>query len=435
MASEAGYPKAADRWMGVAQILCVLFFPWLWFFERIPDSKELPHLTWHWGWLFLPIILGGIKLFRRESARDAGAEIPPATKQAALGAKISLAVMTPFLAVLAANGVLELRGYNRELPTIEFKTREPNDKVEADRVLNHPVLLFTFNPGTIYNAVEINSLGYREREVNPEKAPGSKRVICLGDSITAQGRPNYSGLLHERLQEEAPSEQPWEAFNMGVYGYSSRQGLAVFRLQAKPLKPDYITVYFGPNDRLLHGQMDKHRMSKTASGATKALLENFQEKPLGQYIIGKSRDLALKRQEDLGVEGKVIRVPHDDYRHVLRRFVLEAREIDAEAILLTAPRRELSPGLLSRGFAISVENQEKRHDEYNEIVREVAAELDAPLLDLAKLMEGDSFDHMFADDGIHFDSYSTEHVAKPETQPGLEFIAEQLHQLIVELEQ
>jgi lysophospholipase L1-like esterase len=95
---------------------------------------------------------------------------------------------------------------------------------------------------------------------------------------------------------------------------------------------------------------------------------------------------------------------------------------------MTAPRRELSPGLISRGYAESMEAVTKRHDEYNQIVREVAAELNAPLLDLARSLEGPEFDSFFAHDGVHFDSYATEHVQKPDSQPGLEYIADALHQ-------
>ncbi len=347
--------------------------------------------------------------------------------------RLALAYFVPFLFLAAAEGILEMAGYRRDLPPIIFETREPNADAAGKRVLQHPVLLFTFNPGTIYNAVRINSLGYREREVEAEKKPGSKRVICFGDSITAQGRPNYSKILHDRLQAEPPTAEPWEAFNMAVYGYSSRQGLAVFRLQGKALRPDYITVYFGPNDRNLHEVMDKQRMGKALPPWRALLAENVQDKRLGQWVLGTARDVALARQKEVKEGDKVPRVPPDDYEEVMRSFVREAREIGAEALLLTAPRRNLGRGLISAGYAVSLEKITARHDDYNEIVRKVAAEMKAPLVDLAREMEGPEFDHMFAADGIHFDAYATEHAAKPESQPGLEYIAGAIHRTLLEL--
>jgi lysophospholipase L1-like esterase len=286
----------------------------------------------------------------------------------------------------------------------------------------------------MYNKVRINSMGYREREIDPVKAPGMKRVICFGDSITAQGRPNYSGILHELLQEDPPDTHEWQAFNMGVYGYTSRQGLAVFREQGKALKPDFITVYFGPNDRNLYDVTDKERMSPVQSGWKAHVAQNFREKRVGQWVIGTATDLAMGRERRLeGIEDKVIRVPPDDYRHVLRRFVLEAREIGAECILMTAARRELNEGLVREGHAVSVEAATQRHDAYNEIVREVAAELNAPLLDVAAELADPAYDSFFAADGVHFDSYATEHLRKPKSQPGLEWIAGQLHQILHDL--
>ena len=46
---------------------------------------------------------------------------------------------------------------------------------------------------------------------------------------------------------------------MGVYGYSSLQGLRVLELQAKDLKPDIVTVSFGRNDHVYESP-DRVRM-------------------------------------------------------------------------------------------------------------------------------------------------------------------------------
>jgi lysophospholipase L1-like esterase len=141
----------------------------------------------------------------------------------------------------------------------------------------------------------------------------------------------------------------------------------------------------------------------------------------------------MAKQKSAKVGDKVPRVPPDDYEEVMRTFVREARAIGAEALLLTAPRRALSPSLVAEGHAASLEEITARHDAYNDIVRKVAGDLAAPLIDLAKEMEGPAFDHMFAEDGIHFDAYATEHQSKPAAQPGLEYIAGALHRKLLEL--
>lgn len=418
------------------QLLFVLLLPFLWFFHRLPDSKDVVHLTWHWAWLILPLGAAAARFVLRDMARgeeEEKLEVEGPGFFERLVSKVTLAVFFPFLLLWMAEGILGVVKYERDVAPVIFETPEIGEEGSNARALSHPVFLFTFNPGTVYNKVKINSMGYREREVDPEKKPGVKRVICFGDSITAQGRPNYSGLLHGLLQENPIGGQPWEAFNMGVYGYSSRQGLAVFREQGKALKPDAITVYFGPNDRNLYTVTDKQRMAKVQSGWQAHFSQNFREKRLGQLIIGTATDVALAKVDKReNLENKVPRVPPEDYRHVLRRFVLEAREIGAECFLLTAPRRELSQSLLAEGHAVSLEAVSERHDAYNEIVREVAAELDAPLVDLAKELSAPEYDAFFAEDGVHFDAYATEHIRKPKSQPGLEWIAARLYQAIEE---
>jgi lysophospholipase L1-like esterase len=422
------------RLLAVVQVLTLLPLPVLWLFHRLPDSKEVFHITWQPWWMLLPLGAGFARFVIRDKAKQEERELAEKGLVEKMASKVMLAVFVPFFLLWSANAVLGLMDYERKLTPIVYKSPEIGEKGSQERALSHPVLLFTFNPGTMYNKVRINKMGYREREIDPEKTPNMKRVICFGDSITAQGRPNYSYLLNEHLQSNPPDDHDWQAFNMGVYGYSSRQGLAVFRLQGKALKPDFITVYFGPNDRNLYAQTDKQRMAKVQGGLKGKVLQKIQDKPLGQLIIGTATDVAMaKSKKQNAVEEKMPRVPPEDYRHVMRSFVLEAREIGAEAILLTAPRRELSLGLVAEGHAKSLEAITRRHDAYNDIVREVAAELNAPLVDLAKEMEGEAFDHMFAEDGIHFDSYATEHVSKPESQPGLEWIAARLHREISEL--
>ncbi len=421
------------RGLAVLQILSAVLVPLLWFFHRLPPSKDVPHLTWHFLWLVLPLGAALARFVLRDLAKEAGQPLPEPGWGERLSSNVTLAVLMPFFLIWMAEGMLAWRGYERNLPPIIFESPEIGED-NQERVLRHPVYLFTFNPGTIYNKVRINRMGFREREIDPEKTPNMARVICFGDSITAQGRPNYSGLLHERLQQDPPDGRDWQAFNMGVYGYSSQQGLAVFQGEGKALAPDYITVYFGPNDRNLYPLSDRQRMARVSHGFSAQFRKAFQKKRLGQLVIGKATDLAMQRaRKETAVEDKVLRVPPEEYRQVMRQFVLEAREIGAEAILMTAARRELSPGLISEGHAVSLEAVTRRHDAYNDIVREVAAELNAPLLDLAAEMAGPEFDAMFAADGVHFDSYATEHVAQPERQPGLEYIARRLHETLTEL--
>jgi len=410
----------------------VFLWPFLWFSRRLPDSTEVFHLTWTWAWLLAPLPLILVRRTLSTRLKREGHRRPRAPADSPLVRKALLALSMPFLMVYAADRIVAATGFERTFAPIVFVTPESAPTVGDAKVLQDPRLLYRFTPGHVWNHIPINSIGFRDREVDAQKAPGVRRVICLGDSITAQGRPGYSWILHDLLQSAPPDSGPWEAFNMGVYGYSARQGLELFRIQARDLQPDVITIYFGPNDRNLADLPDSVRMVRQMSPGRAWMMKKIQAKPLGQALLAlatPSVDAAPGR-----VRERSPRVPPEEYERVMRSFVKEARDVNCVPILITAPRRELGEGLVRAGHAESVEAISRRHDAYNDIVRAVARETGAPLLDLAALMARPEHDASFAADGIHFDAYSTEHLPRPPgRQPGLETIAAALHAKIREL--
>ena len=69
----------------------------------------------------------------------------------------------------------------------------------------------------------------------------------------AQLRQKYVELAetNERLAANPPTSQPWEAFNMAVYGYSALEGLKLFQTRGQQLAADVVTIYYGWNDHWL----------------------------------------------------------------------------------------------------------------------------------------------------------------------------------------
>ena len=99
--------------------------------------------------------------------------------------------------------------------------------------------------------VHTNDRGYRTPPFADAKAPGVIRIVCLGDSSTfgmqVEEADTYPRLLAARLEEAAPGK--FEVINLGVPGYSSRQGLEQLQRQVLALKPDVVFFAFGTNDR------------------------------------------------------------------------------------------------------------------------------------------------------------------------------------------
>ena len=98
----------------------------------------------------------------------------------------------------------------------------------------------------------INSLGFRDnREYALAKAPGTFRILVLGDSVTfghgAVYETTYPYLLEQQLRGWRPDVK-WEVWNLGVPGYNTAQELAYLKLVEQRYAPDLVVVGFFPND-------------------------------------------------------------------------------------------------------------------------------------------------------------------------------------------
>src|SRR5262249_55474855 len=89
------------------------------------------------------------------------------------------------------------------------------------------------------HAVDINSLGMRDREVT-DKRPNELRVAFLGDSFTWGVGATYGERFTEVLERLDPRVN---ALNFGVSGYSPIQYLLQID-KVLAFKPDYVIVAF-----------------------------------------------------------------------------------------------------------------------------------------------------------------------------------------------
>jgi lysophospholipase L1-like esterase len=331
---------------------------------------------------------------------------------------LNLAAISLFIALLFCEFLLAVLPLQfADTPPIVIRGEQQKETTpNPDTIIGDPVLRWKYLPGGTFMGLQVNRLGYLDREVSEKKAPGTVRVICMGDSVTSQAPAPYSETLHKALQNSPPDTRHWEAFNMGVVGYSSLQGLRVFQLQAKDLQPDYVTLYFGWNDHWKSGlKPDSEIMAIPLSANRAALVRRLEQRRVGRLAVAAWG--AWQRRASGGNPGNVDpwdlnRVPPEEYKNTLARFIREIRAAGAVPILITAPRAEtLTPLLVHNGQATSVEQAVREHDRYVEITRKVAAETGTDLIDLAAEMQGAEHAHLFKDDGIHM------------TYPGLEFIA------------
>jgi hypothetical protein len=121
-------------------------------------------------------------------------------------------------------------------------------------IIAHPYLLYTTRPGyEEFGFVQINSLGYRGREIAREKPAGTYRILCLGSSTTfsypyiKDPSKTWTGLLESSLNRRY-SERRFEVINAGLPYATSAELLAGFMFRHRYLDPDLVIIHEGGND-------------------------------------------------------------------------------------------------------------------------------------------------------------------------------------------
>lgn len=402
-----------DPWLSLCDSLFLVSVVWTPIYWILDPFGWFPE--WKYKLFLLPVILLFIRMVIKAIH---GEEARSGLLEKDLFKKVTFLFAAPFLLFLGFEFVLAKLEFSAPLKPIAIKNKTAFYKDSTVPIIVDKTLIWAFNPGADFNGRKINQMGFADREVDPHKVPGSMRVICMGDSCTGQGIPPYSGFLNTKLKEGAPTDQPWESFNMGVHGYSSSQGLGLFQSRAQYLEPDYVTVYFGWNDHWRGSAPDARRMAtEVKEGFRWYAVKKIREKLFYQFLVSVASKSEFKQERD--AQNFVLRVAPEEYRSNLTKFVKSIRAVGAKPVLITAPRdHSLTKSLVQNRQTQSIEKAIQLHDQYNDICRAVAKEQGALLLDLAKDFEREELRQWFSGDGIHF------------KREGRIYIADALYELI-----
>jgi len=123
-------------------------------------------------------------------------------------------------------------------------------------VVHDPVLGWKLRPGLVlerdndrFSSREvINDDGFRGAVLPPEKPPGTKRIVCLGDSHTEAYTVNEADTWSAQLAGRLSAEGPVELLNLGVGGYSTDQELLAYLHHGRRVNPDLVLLQFCSND-------------------------------------------------------------------------------------------------------------------------------------------------------------------------------------------
>jgi hypothetical protein len=392
------------RLMDVALAVALAVLVLAWFYDPLAIGRSF---SAHWGRsLAVVLVLWAGRTGLRRVLRRRNPEVR-GLAETAIYRNACLAILPTFCLFVAIEAALALCGVKpaSDAAPIIVTGKDANQAIpESGGVLRDPELLFAFKPGVMWDRFPINSHGFRTHEFAVPKPDGLIRVVSLGDSCTAQGHPPYSERLDECLKANPPGGRNWEAVNLGVFGYSSAQGAAVYHRWAERLGANVVTLYFGWNDHWTeHSVTDRQRMASRMGPFSAKNLEAFRKKRIYaalSHAVSRMREGGEGRSD---ADSRVPRVPPVEYVGTLKRLIAEIRANGAVPLVLTAPRRSLTETLVKSGHARSPAEAEELHDHYVELTRQTAAAEGAEVLDLAAMLAGPEYDDgYFMEDGIHW---------------------------------
>ncbi|MAG63912.1 hypothetical protein CMO84_10375 [Candidatus Woesearchaeota archaeon] len=278
---------------------------------------------------------------------------------------------------------LRLAGIEFHLHPVSLEFGYPDPQVMEDYFAPHPDYLWVRK-------------GYDKKLENARAA--EPYLVFSGCSCTAWGR--FAQPLARRVRK-AQGTRPLQFANMACSGWSSYSGLQQLQQDVLGLKPKVLTIYFGWNDHWVgYGVNDK-----TAGELASSTILNNQGLRVVQML---TRGLVARKRASADDGKRPVRVSLPDFRANIGAMVDLALENGIEPVLITAPtahREGEEPEYLRGRWIENLEELVPLHQSYVEVVREVAAERNVVLCDLALLFEQMPREKMVSllmEDGIHF---------------------------------
>lgn len=249
----------------------------------------------------------------------------------------------------------------------------------------------------------VNSRGLRYAEIPVEKERGQTRILLLGDSSVYGVRVTDENTFGARWEKRLRArKRDLQVLNGGVPGFSSWQALAALDDRLIHYAPDWVIIATLWSDAQGAAEPDAARFG---NGSGRSWLSHSAFYIWLQSKIRRARwnTAGAERVEfELGPNklAPTHRVPLGDYRSNLKALAEKVRAQDGKVAFLILPCfRDLSIGRVG-----------DFRDAYREAMIQVAAELNAPLVNSAKsFTEGDV--HALFFDDVHPTAMGHERIA------------------------
>ncbi len=323
-------------------------------------------------------------------------------------------------AATAGAALLVLAG---SLALTEAGLRVYLDTVAQTMFRPDPDYFWTLTPGleNYFNAnggewLSTNRLGWRAPEVPRRKGDDEVRVLTLGDSsgygLGVPQDQTWSTVLQRLLAADLPGRRV-TVFNAACPGHTTHQGVLLLRENLDRVRPDLVIVGYNNDPAPEYvTDADRQRRAGWSRGAKRLLYRSHLYIIVRQVVLGFVRGHALTWIE--GVDGAPVadldqpstrRVLLDEYRANLGTMRELTAAVGADLVLIRMPVNPDVPDLVEMFY----------DPEYVAALRETAADLDVPLVDVQERWEA-----------RRCPSFLLGHVFHPDAR-GHAMMAEQIH--------
>ncbi|HZE71483.1 MAG TPA: SGNH/GDSL hydrolase family protein [Pyrinomonadaceae bacterium] len=269
-----------------------------------------------------------------------------------------------YLCFLVALASIELgtRALLPHLSSLELFVNTPQQKLQVANEKQStifegdPLLLWRLRPNLDhvvwdFTVLSTNAQHYRSDYPIGSKAPGTIRIVCLGDSVTFGYRvpvvwPDkpteydrawlpFPMLLEKQLQAANPGRHI-EGIAMAVPGYTTHQGLAWLQRDIDSLQPDLLIVSFGWNDASFSDVADRDTIrTNWYYVGVRWLIDHSQAFAHASHWLRSGSSPAKNRPVR-----PVARVSDQEYVSNVRAIVNLARSRGSKVLVLAAPYRD-----------------------------------------------------------------------------------------------
>jgi lysophospholipase L1-like esterase len=398
------------------------------------DEVPHPNLSRHLEWLRLLLGTGGLALMAVARTRTGALRTPVKRGE------VVLLLMAGLFAFAVAEVWLRFRGAREWGSALRTPLPMRNMRGEGNAALQPgrygQLVTSDFDPSyERFATFSINRLGLRGRAAEARKAPGTKRVICLGGSTTfgysVSDGEDWPALLQQRL---GPG---FEVLNAGRPGSTTFRNFPYLRDRLLRLEPDVVVLYEGFND-MWRGvrshfaeQADYGMVVESLPGAEQSLdLGPPREWPLRPSFLAHQAGAWLERRLDSDSPNPGDRESAGPFRldptivaiysHNLRAMVSLCRRNGVRVLVLTfagcdkpeaaeAEQRRRLRYVLDAMPALDPSSAQEALARYREETQRVARAEDVPFFDLASEMSKqlDAFT-----DTVHFSPRGESEVAQ-----------------------